>query len=459
MPQEKVYRFLVMMAATAIVVVVLRMASGIIAPMMMALFLTIVLVIPMRWLQSKGCPEILSLIFVLVCTGAVFFGIGRVVVSSLNEFGRKFPEYKVSIENKVEAIDRQVRKLGYTFWQQKAEETDDQEEDPSDTSDKESVPKISTEMQPKTPSEPSSVTVKQNHSPEPVIEPIQQTKSVDEHSPPPSTEGGGEVVPEENISDGIPFLEEGVTTDLTELITGRSLYHRQRVPRQSLTELNTGTFMFWVGKAVMELQQLAKTGFLVMIITIFMLFEARRFPEKVDWALGKTGPINNEQLHHIAREIRRYLFIKTLSCMLSAITATIVYLCFGVDGALFWGLVAFFLYYIPNLGGIMAAIIPGLLIFTTHDLDGLLLYVVVLATTECILGYVVEPKMLGHGLGMATVVIILSLLVWGWIFGPIGLFLAAPLTIMVKIILQASKETEWIAILLGDKYQPTKPEK
>jgi predicted PurR-regulated permease PerM len=57
-------------------------------------------------------------------------------------------------------------------------------------------------------------------------------------------------------------------------------------------------------------------------------------------------------------------------------------------------------------------------------------------------------------LGLSTVVIILSLLVWGWIFGPIGLFLAAPLTIMVKIILQAFKETEWIAILLGDKYQP-----
>jgi predicted PurR-regulated permease PerM len=75
---------------------------------------------------------------------------------------------------------------------------------------------------------------------------------------------------------------------------------------------------------------------------------------------------------------------------------------------------------------------------------------VCLTAIECALAYGIDPKILGHGLGISTVVIILSLIFWGWLLGVIGLFLAAPLTVMVKIILQAFKETEWAAVLIGD---------
>ena len=443
MHQEKIFRFLLMVAATAVIFVVLRLASVIVAPMLMALFLTIVLVIPMRWLNSKGCPEIISMIVVLACTAAIFFGIGRIVVESLNDFVRQFPTYKEKIERKAEALDRQIQKLGYTFWQRQLQEADDPE---AESASVESSPEVS-------PPETGG----RSDPAEPKIE-LLPVETVSELLA--SNESENQTTLEEGDLDEKPFLEKDeLKEDFLEALqdpfsTGPSLYAKQRVVRQPLTELNTETFLFWVGKAVVELQQLAKTGFLVMIITIFMLFEARRFPDKVDWALGKTGPINNVQLHHIAREIRRYLFIKSISCVFSAVAATLIYSWFGVPGAFFWGLVAFFLYYIPNLGGIIASIIPGLLIFMTYDLDMVLLYAIILASSESMLGYGLEPKMLGHGLGLSTVVIILSLLMWGWIFGPIGLFLAAPLTIMVKIILQAFKETEWIAILLGDKYQP-----
>ena len=445
MPQEKVFRVLVMTAATAVTIIVLRMASTVIAPMLMALFLTIVLVIPMRWLKSKGCPEILSLVIVLVCTGIIFAGIGQVVVSSLNDFSRHFPGYRVKIIRKVDALDQKLQEFGFIVGNRngKEKETDDTKREKRDTSPMES------------PLETPPTVERRSDFPEPKTEPVRQVEEVDEHPDAPADENDKETKVEKDNSEEVPFMEEEGPTDFPDpFIAEHPLYNNQRIPRQDLTELNTETFLFWVGKTVVELQILAKTGFLVMIITIFMLFEARRFPEKVDWALGKTGPINNEQLHHIAREIRRYLFIKSISCAMSATAATLIYLLFGVPGAFFWGLVAFFLYYIPNLGGIIASIVPGLLIFMTYDLEVVVLYAVILASSECLLGYGVEPKMLGHGLGISTVVIILSLLTWGWIFGPIGLFLAAPLTIMVKIILQTSKETEWIAILLGDKYQP-----
>jgi len=121
---------------------------------------------------------------------------------------------------------------------------------------------------------------------------------------------------------------------------------------------------------------------------------------------------------------------------------------FGVEEAFFWGIVAFFMYYIPNLGGTLAAIIPGLLIFISNDVSWVLLYALCLLTVECTIAYGIEPKLLGHGLRLSVLVIILSLFFWGFMLGPIGLFLAAPIMVMIKIILQAFPETRWIAIFL-----------
>jgi predicted PurR-regulated permease PerM len=81
-------------------------------------------------------------------------------------------------------------------------------------------------------------------------------------------------------------------------------------------------------------------------------------------------------------------------------------------------------------------------------ISGVLLYAICLLTVECTIAYGIEPKILGHGLRLSTLVIILSLFVWGFLLGPIGLFLAAPLTVMIKIILQAFPETRWLAIFL-----------
>ncbi len=217
-----------------------------------------------------------------------------------------------------------------------------------------------------------------------------------------------------------------------------------------LFTLDAKSVMYWAAQSLTELRRMAEGGFLVLIFMIFMIFEAAGFPAKVDRAFGKEGPINNEHFHRIAEDIRRYLFLKAISSLMSAAAATFVYWVFGVPATLF---VAFFLYFIPNVGGTLAAIIPGMLIFMTYDVQGLLLYILCLVAIECSIAYGIEPRMLGHGLGISTMVIILSLFTWGWLLGPIGLFLAAPLTIMVKIIFQAFKETEWIAILLGNKIQ------
>ncbi|MDR1289650.1 MAG: AI-2E family transporter, partial [Planctomycetaceae bacterium] len=249
---------------------------------------------------------------------------------------------------------------------------------------------------------------------------------------------------------GFGFLKNDTAGLHTE--TERISAHNTKAKEKSqLILLNSQDVMVWLRTSLVAIREIGESAFLVLIFTIFMIFEAASFPSKVDRALGFDGPINNQHLQKIAGEIRRYLFLKAISSMMSAVAATAVYWFFGVPAMFFWGVVAFFLYFIPNVGGIIASIIPGLLIFMTHDWQGVVIYMICLVGIECTIGYGIEPKMLGHGLGISTVVILLSLFTWGMLLGPIGLFMAAPLTIMVKITLQAFKETEWLATLIDRK--------
>jgi predicted PurR-regulated permease PerM len=113
--------------------------------------------------------------------------------------------------------------------------------------------------------------------------------------------------------------------------------------------------------------------------------------------------------------------------------------------ALWVGGVMFFYIQKMSEGGFLVLLFT---IFMNGGIPYVLLYAVCLLTIECAIAYGIEPKMLGHGLQLSTMVIILSLFFWGFLLGAIGLFLAAPLTVMIKIILQAFPETRWLAVFL-----------
>ena len=413
--QEKVSRFLITAAATIVVIAGIKAASNLIAPIMLALFMTIILLVPLRWLRKKGCPNILALIIVLGGTVFLFFCVGYFVGKSFNDFARRIPTYKNRIVKRLEGIDHKLEQYGFAI----------------------------TGLMEGTLGKPNAVDSQQVPQ-EPIPDDdhvIENTHNAILPDSDISEESDNQDMETAAIDEDIPVSDEELESFLTS--------HQQSQP--SLIPLDTKSVMYWISWSVGEIRHLAEGAFLVLIFTIFMIFEASRFPEKIDQAFGKDGPIGFVHFHHIAEEIRRYLFLKAISSLMSAMAATFVYWMFGVPATLFWGVIAFFLYFIPNIGGTLAAIIPGLLIFMAHDIQGVLLYVVCLVTIECAIAYGIEPKMLGHGLGLSVVVILLSLFTWGWILGPIGLFLSAPLTIMVKIVLQAFKGTEWIAILLSDK--------
>jgi len=447
--QEMVFHGLIMAAAVVILLAGIKVASAIIAPMLLALFATIILLVPLRWLQSKGCPGWLSLLIVLGCVAVLTIGLTRLVVSSLADLSKDSRVYAKRIEVEFNRLEGQLEKMGFRLdfgFHKKTEEPPQNGETPEKHGSI-TEKNMTASPQPTTPPEPAPV-----HG-VPLLPEEKNNQTADESVAEDAENIESKTLFERAYDTFMPKQgddAEEITFSEEEL----PVLPHHPLPPPDLIDLSAQSLLNLFTNTFSELRNMVAKGFIVMIITLFMIFEASRFPAKIDRALGR-GPITNEHLHSIASEIRRYLFLKAISSLMSGVAAAAVYIWFGVPAALFWGVVAFFLYFIPNIGGIIASIIPGLLIFIQPDPifggpAGVMIYAVCLIAIECTIGYGIEPKILGHGLGISTVVIILSLITWGWLLGPIGLFLAAPLTIMVKIILQAFKETEWIAVLIGD---------
>ena len=121
----------------------------------------------------------------------------------------------------------------------------------------------------------------------------------------------------------------------------------------------------------------------------------------------------------------------------------------GVDFPALWGLLAFLLNYVPTIGSLIAAAPPVLLALVQLGAWHAAAVAAVFAVTNVGFGNVVEPRFMGRGLGLSTLVVFLSLVFWGFLLGPVGMLLSVPLTMTAKIALEANPGTTWLALLLG----------
>jgi AI-2 transport protein TqsA len=187
---------------------------------------------------------------------------------------------------------------------------------------------------------------------------------------------------------------------------------------------------------------------LIMIIMAFMLAETAHFPAKLRAVLG-SHDADLSRFAKITREVQQYLGIKTaVSLVTGALVGTYVWL-LGIDFPLFWGLLAFLFNYIPSVGSILASIPPVLLGLIQYGPGTALLVGLGYLVVNVTLGNIIEPNLMGRRLGLSTVVVILSLVFWGWVWGPVGMLLSLPMTMIVKIALENTHDMRWIAILLG----------
>ncbi len=151
------------------------------------------------------------------------------------------------------------------------------------------------------------------------------------------------------------------------------------------------------------------------------------------------------------------MVIKTLVSLATGIAIAIWLGVLGVDYAMLWGLLAFLLNYVPNIGSIIAAIPAVLLALVQLGVGSALLAALGFLVVNAAIGNVIEPRFMGRGLGLSTLVVFLSLVFWGWVLGPVGMLLSVPLTMTVKIALESNEDTRWIAILLGPQPSAKSP--
>jgi predicted PurR-regulated permease PerM len=186
----------------------------------------------------------------------------------------------------------------------------------------------------------------------------------------------------------------------------------------------------------------------VLLIFVFLLIEVAGFRAKLQAMPGYSSD-DDHRLGKVIDDIRHYLAIKTQVSLISAVVIGIWLTILGVDFVILWAILAFFFNYVPNIGSIISAI-PAVLLALVQLGP---LYAVYAAAgylaVDGLIGNVIEPRMMGRGLGLSTLVVFLSLLFWGWVLGPVGMLMSVPLTILVRIALERSEETRWIAILLA----------
>lgn len=193
------------------------------------------------------------------------------------------------------------------------------------------------------------------------------------------------------------------------------------------------------------------SGFVTILIIIFLFLESSLMIQKMFFFFNSKEA--QEHILLFAENINRYFYIKTLTSLLTGFSIYMMLSYFDLKYALLFGFLAFILNFIPSIGSIIAAV-PAVAIAV--------LQLSFIDTVFIILGYllinnlisnVLEPKVLSKGVGISMFFVVLSMIVWGWILGPIGMFLAVPLTITLKMASSYSKKYKWVSVLLSNKMQ------
>jgi predicted PurR-regulated permease PerM len=317
-------------AALVIFIAGLRAADSILIPFMVAVFVTVLSLPVLFWLQKLGLPRWLAVLITITGTTAVLAGAGFLVTMGLVEFADRLPRYRVDLDRGVDEVVAWLDERGF-------------------------------------------------------------------------------VVKSSDI-------------------------------------LDPDTAINLVQKSTAAVAGIVQDTVLVLLIVVFMLFEAAYFPAKLRAAMGQRLV---RDVGRVTEEVQRYLAIKTIMSVSVGLAAGIWVAFCNVDYPIFWGLVAFVMHYIPNIGAFLASIPPVLLAVFENGTGTAIVVALGYTVINMVLGNLVEPALMGRRFGLSTLVVFLSLIFWGWVWGPIGMLLSVPLTIIVKIMLEGSAEWRWLAVLLG----------
>ena len=376
-------RVLISLACVVLIVTGLKMASSLFIPVMMGLFIALLSMPILNWLDRHGLPRPLAVLMTVLIDLLILGGIVFLTSGVVGDFNEKSGDYTERLRRQAEefsvTMDEQLVRLEQ-FWRTAGGAGD-------------------------------------------------LVKADDAKGPEASgaERGGGG--------------EEGMLGAFRPTMTFRELFNLY---------WDSGRVMETLGgfNVVNRFTSLASQTFFALIVMIFVLAESGSYAQKMLEVLRVRGP-DLTRFRSITQDIQKYLGIKTAASAATGLLATLTCVIFKIDFPLLWGLLAFLFNYVPAIGSILAGIPPVLLGLILHGfwpaLGVMACYLIINVT----IGNFLEPMLLGERFGISTVIVILSVLFWGFVWGPVGMLLAVPLTMLVKVMLDNSSDLRWISALMG----------
>ena len=325
-------------AAVIVIVIGLQMAKDLLVPFLFAVFLALITVRPMLWMQRQRVPAVLAVLLIVSLILLILAVLGTIVGASIAEFTAALPTYQARLD----------------------------------------------------------------------------------------------------------VIIDGVVTFLSANLKGDEAF-------ESLGDIiDPGWAMGLAATFLNSLKDVLTNIFLIIFTMIFILLEASTVETKVAAAFGRSTQSLKRPRVFLAN-LGSYLGIKTVVSMATGLTAGLLTWSLGVDFPLLWAMLAFLLNYIPTIGSIIAAV-PAVLIALVQLGPGEASATAMgFIAINMVFGNIIEPRMMGYGVGVSPLVVFIGLFFWGWVFGPVGMLLSVPLTMTLKLALESDKRTRWIAILIGSE--------
>ncbi|MEH6548719.1 MAG: AI-2E family transporter [Pseudomonadales bacterium] len=247
----------------------------------------------------------------------------------------------------------------------------------------------------------------------------------------------------------IPFYQERLQLINAQIATMLARVGLSMSAEQLNHLVDLSYVMGLVGNGFNRLLSSLADAFLILLLVAFMLLEMSSLGEKIR-RISSQPEATIAHLDYFFATINSYFAIKSLVSIGTGVLIGVVLWIMGIDYPILWGLLAFLLNYVPTIGSLIAAVPAILMALIQFGFASAGWVAVLYLVTNNVVGNLIEPRLMGRSLGLSVLVVFLSLVFWGWLLGPVGMFLSVPLTMALKIALESSPETEKFALFLGD---------
>ncbi len=191
---------------------------------------------------------------------------------------------------------------------------------------------------------------------------------------------------------------------------------------------------------------LVSGALVVFLFFVFMIMESEMFIKKLSY----VSKDSSKEAELVVRKLRNYFGIKTITSLATGILIGVMLYFLDIDFPVLWGFLAFILNYIPSIGSFIAAIPAILIAILIHGPGSALIVMIGYLVINTIIGNVIEPQLMGKNLGISPLIVFFSMIFFGYILGPIGMLIATPLTIIIKIVFESREVTRNLGVILGD---------